>query len=116
MRDFVSVEDSHSGKRIFDKVMKYAQSEELFNALENNRYAYPYNAPGFEMPYILCSMDEGYELAERYFWKQTGYSLDPESLNFSKNTTDSVTLTSRIYELSYCEPHFLEKLTVHEIK
>lgn len=89
----------------FKRALNYMVSKEFNEALENNKYAYPYNSPAFEMPLVLATfkhlLNESInidEISNRLLQKQTALTFDSESRVFSKNTDDSITLTARIYE------------------
>jgi ribosomal 30S subunit maturation factor RimM len=104
----------------FKIALQYCVSQELHNWLEHtsregdinnmsqveydksNIYAYPYNAPAFELSYIYhCFKEELGEqeaLIERIISKQLSYNYDSKKQSFSKNTEDVNTLNARIYE------------------
>lgn len=70
------------------------------DALKQNRFAYPYNAPGFEMP-LLCVLREVSERDLRsIYMRQCKNTLDPATGLHTRGTSDPVTLASRIYELA----------------
>ncbi len=69
-----------------------------------NAYAYPYNAPGFELPYIAkvfypSDANIANESAEA-FDKQISLTYDPDKKIFCRNTEDERVLTARLYELT----------------
>lgn len=69
--------------------------------LKGNRYSYPYNAPGFELPYIDKVFKTGHQkIVEDVLNNQIELTYNSKDKVFSKNTDDENTLTSRIYELS----------------
>jgi len=89
----------------FIKALNYMVSEEFIEALENNKYAYPYNSPAFEMPlalftfkHLLKESIDIDDIIKRQLQKQEELTFDSESKVFSKNTDDSLTLTARLYE------------------
>ncbi len=103
----------------FKKILNYSFNEELLSQLllnkdktditnlpakkqiSCNRYGYPYNAPGFELPYINEVFGLGRDqIVESVFEKQINLTYNPQKNDFSKNTDDPITLTTRIYELS----------------
>lgn len=65
-----------------------------------NKYAYGYNSPAFEMPYINEVFKTG--LSDRdlksLFEIQKKLTWNPQTMQFDKNTFDGKTLTSRLYE------------------
>src|SRR5690606_5187102 len=89
----------------FKKALNYIVSKEFNDTLENNKFAYPYKSPAFEMPLVLATfkhlLSESInidEISNRLLQKQTALTFDSASRVFSKNTDDSITLTARIYE------------------
>ncbi len=66
-----------------------------------NKYAYGYNAPGFELPLaewaFTGQVDEN-RLGETLQW-QVNLTYNPETHMFDRNTADPETLTARLYEL-----------------
>lgn len=106
----------------FKKALNYCYSEELkywfedspiskdMNKMEKvihtkvNIYGYPYNAPGFELPFIdsiftrrsssCFSSDACLQLE-----KQLEYTFNVEDQTFSKGGEDTFTLNARLYEL-----------------
>lgn len=77
--------------------------------LKANKYAYGYNAPGFEAPFVIDNEDQ-FDLVKQFFKNQIDLTFDKESFSFCKNTTDSLTLTARIYELARTPEAVLKKL------
>lgn len=88
-------------RRAVDLVHRDSFSEEV----SDSPYGFAYNAPGFEMPVILETFDEGdgagtgAEDAGLWFERQCELTFDPHGFAFSRNTPDSTTLTARAYEL-----------------
>src|SRR5690606_34532049 len=88
----------------FAKAVTFSSSEKFIDLQDNNKYAYPYNSPAFELPLVVggfkCYLDkdavEG--LTMRLLDNQMGISFDAETGMFSRNTKDPLTLTSRAYE------------------
>lgn len=72
-------------------------------ALDENRYAYPYNAPGLELPLVARAFGDLeprlLAASEHALARQVERSLDPESGLFVRSTSDRLTLSARIYEL-----------------
>lgn len=69
--------------------------------LECNIYAFPYNSPSFELPFILKNFDNeknNYDIIEKLWYIQKDLTMD-NNYKLVKNTNDTITLTSRIYEL-----------------
>lgn len=101
--------------RNFKKMISYSLREDLYEKLISNKYAYPYNAPGFAMPFILSfSNDNLIELGNSYFRIQLEKTFNKTTYDFSNNTPDPATLTARLYELSRAKQEYLEKLQIDE--
>lgn len=66
-----------------------------------NRYAYAYNSPAFEYPYVDYVFNEGKNKVQyESLWElQKKLSFDDNSCMFIYKTDDPETLTARIYEL-----------------
>ncbi|HSI74606.1 MAG TPA: hypothetical protein VK957_01870 [Lunatimonas sp.] len=89
----------------FIKALKYGFSASFLNRLVENKYAYTYNSPAFELPLVyevfkhLLSnsiekgVRESLEIQIQKTQNQTGYFL-------SDNNPDPLTLSSRAYELA----------------
>lgn len=111
--------------RRFMRVLTYAFSNEILESFEKanhskdstgpaleigmpvNRYAYPYNAPGFAMPYIyytFCDLLPGQavDAVKRAVQKQLTITYSEEEGRFSKNTEDAETLNARAYQFMRC--------------
>ncbi|UMZ74719.1 hypothetical protein [Natranaerofaba carboxydovora] len=111
----------------FKKALNYAFSDSLFTILEKdnhalditfpamdkkisvNRYGYPYNAPGFELPYIYNifkdrffknNNNQCYEKTKFALKRQLALTYETNLNSFSINTEDQRTLNSRIYEIT----------------
>lgn len=91
----------------FKKALSYCFSTEFKEAIELSPYAYPYNAPGFEIPlivdifYPLLSTEEQDQiepLKHVFLNQQIEKTYSINSINFSKGCPDPMTLTARIYE------------------
>ncbi len=114
----VELDFFHSKK--FEKALLYCFSNELFAWLEEksinldvnsmlkvknntiNIYGYPYNAPGFELPYIYNAFR--YRLPDKDIFvqniveKQKKLTLNDALASFNRSTEDENTLNARIYE------------------
>ena len=65
-----------------------------------NSYAFPYNSPAFELPFISESFEiNNKDMQEKMMEYQFTNTYDNLSERFSRNTEDSEVLTARIYEL-----------------
>lgn len=83
---------------------EYSFSDKFKDLLQSNKYAYPYNAPGFEVD-ILCRLLGNNEAD--YFWdKQIESTYLYGAKAFGKNSPDGLILNARIYEYllgMYCQ-------------
>ena len=93
------------------------KTEDLFDGLDENKYGYPYNPPGFEMPYsqfVLENLDTAaaIEITQDWVSEQFARCFNPETLLMDRNTEDPVTHTARIYELTRMPREILETSTI----
>lgn len=89
----------------FRRTVAHLEWESYVVALEGNPYGYPYNPPGFEVPFALWALQrpEPALLLERsmpWLERQFRHTLDPETARLSRNNPDPRTLTARLYELT----------------
>jgi hypothetical protein len=85
-------------------VLRYATSDSFRRALETSKYGYPYNPPGFEVPYAFQVF--GVETAEmRHWWvgEQIRRSFDFETDMMRRGTEDEITFAARLYEATRLE-------------
>lgn len=109
----------------FKKMLEYSFSNDIIEMFDNsnhridpnilpmdnqvlvNRYAYAYNAPGFELPYVYSTFAEILDnvhkrKVDKVIKNQLLHTFDNASNSFSNNTEDIETLNARIYEYSRC--------------
>jgi hypothetical protein len=88
------------------RVARYLQSREYASLIEaESRYGFPYNAPGFEVPFAVATLTgssdaEASQLASWWVTAQARRTFNPTTMRFDKGTSDPATLTARIYEMS----------------
>lgn len=96
----------YTSKR-FQKAMNYCTNPENLKKLcidenEYNKYAFPYNSPAFEYPFlskmIYGTVDE--QLMSDLMNTQTKLCYSETNKYFDRNNADPHTLTARIYELA----------------
>ena len=79
-------------------------TKDFLVSLEDNKYAYPYNAPGFELPLISLAFQDTApvlkDLVQPAFEKQVELTWNDSTKMFSRNTVDPFTLNARVYELA----------------
>lgn len=83
----------------FASIFEYMQSEEYLDSIDENPYSYPYNPPGFEVPYVEYIF-EG-EVSDRSKWvlnEQLSRCYDAENDTLSQGTEDPVTMAARLYQ------------------
>ena len=92
------------------KSIQLLSSSMLKTKALNNAYSYPYNPPGFEVPYSLYAFSCSNWLEEAEFWlnQQIGKTFSSTRKDLSQNTTDPVTLTARIYEVCNLPEEFFD--------
>jgi len=89
----------------FLKSIKYLSSKEYIKELEKNKYGFPYNPPGFEIPFALYKFG-GFK-GERFktllsYWigEQLKQCYNAKNGLMDRNTEDPETHTARVYELT----------------
>lgn len=93
--------DEISKSYLINQDAKDSVRPKIYKKLDINRYAYPYNAPGFELPFISKVFKSFVDTSGiDLFQKQLELTFNPEENEFCNNTDDSATLTARIYEYS----------------
>lgn len=92
------------------KAITFLESERYSKRISNSEYGFPYNPPGFEIPYILESYSEKnkHNTASRWLKRQLNHSYCDESKLLTKGTPDKNTANARIYELARCSDKFFE--------
>lgn len=88
----------------FRTALRTAASPLFVQQLEDNHYAYPYNAPGFEYPLIVetfSHLEPGltFELAQEALAVQRHKTYCQDTGLYTLGTDDPVTLAARAYEL-----------------
>lgn len=81
------------------KALAYVRTNAFVEALQKNRYGYPYNPAGFEVAFALhIFCESAQEEQERWVWEQLRRTYDDDSRMLARNTGDPVTLAARLYE------------------
>ena len=101
----------------FQQSINYLVSDEFKNGVSKNIYGFPYNPPGFEVPFALSVFTDlnEYQLIDiSSLWinEQFRRCYNAETQMMDRNTGDSLTLTARIYELARLPNSFFEKIEV----
>jgi hypothetical protein len=79
-------------------------SDQYKDDLSNNIYGFPYNPPGFEVPYALSVLsdltsDDIVEISSWWINEQFSRCYNSETEMMDRNTEDYLTHTARIYEV-----------------
>lgn len=81
--------------------LDYAKSESYSKHVQVSKYGYPYNPPGFEIPFALetfCADEDTRELRSHWVSEQLLRCYDFGSNLMTNNTADKHTHAARIYE------------------
>lgn len=88
--------------RKFNLLWKHANTEQYEKELYNSEFGYPYNPPGFEMPFALEIFGEQMagkqKKQELWLSEQFQRSFNFDSYLMEKGTKDPITHAARIYE------------------
>ena len=89
----------------FVSTTKYLMRDDYKNELENNSFGFPYNPPGFEIPYALevfskLKRDELLKISSYWINKQMSKCYNPQTKMMDRNTSDIFTHSARLYELT----------------
>ena len=87
-------------ENIVSKALEYAKSSDFANQLEGNEFGFPYNPPGFELPFALIKLDKSTntETFTNVVSKQLSMCFDFDNYSMDRNTKDPVTHAARFYE------------------
>lgn len=108
--------DSEPFKRTIDYMLK----DEYIKGLNQNRYGYPYNPPGFEIPYSLFTlkgMGENKLIETSRFWinNQFNRCYNKKTFSMDRNNEDPLTHTARIYELTRLPINLLKTIEIDDM-
>jgi|TARA_B100000315_G_scaffold175300_1_gene163822 hypothetical protein len=101
----------------FQSSVDYLISNEFKNEISENRFGYPYNPPGFEVPYALSvftEMTEGelIKISSWYINEQFKRCYNTQTRMLDKNIEDPLTLTARVYEVTRLPISILERIEI----
>jgi hypothetical protein len=87
----------------FLKVLHYVDSSSYRDAIDENKYGYPYNPPGFEIPYAMSVfsrvlVDNDQSGSRTWVSEQLRRCFNFDSRQMSGGTADPVTHAARLYE------------------
>ena len=102
----------------FQKMVSYMNTKEYIKNLDNNRYGYSYNPPGFEVPFSLTSINDDLDdkmlgLCEKWVNEQFARCYNSVTKMMECNTEDVLTHTARIYEITRLPEIYLEKIKLN---
>jgi len=105
---------------VIGNMVSYMLTEEYKEAVGPNPYSYPYNPPGFEVPYVLSVFgampkDDITEACSWWVNEQLRQCYNGQSGVMDRNTTDPVTATARIYEVTRLEEPLLGQTEVRSL-
>lgn len=83
----------------FQRTVDYVETDEYVRGLLDNRFGYPYNPPGIEVPFALETFRTDVRHRQRrWLSRQFDRCYDPGSTRLCRNTADPETLTARLYQ------------------
>mgnify|MGYP003985050587 CR=1 FL=1 len=90
---------------IIINAVDYMLTDDFIQGIEDNKYGFPYNPPGFEVPFALNVLgDLGEQELKQYteFWmnKQFDKCYNPITSSMDRNTEDPITHNARFYEVT----------------
>ena len=122
MYAFALLKDQFSGHSLWESdllshAVDYILTSDYKNDLEGNIYGYPYNCPGFEIPYALnifgnLDNDNLVNISNLWINEQFRRCYNKETKMMDRNTSDPLTLTARTYELCRLPINILDKINI----
>lgn len=97
------------------KVVQYQGHDEFLCCIDKSEYGFPYNPPGFELPYVNAVFNNSISFPisnNEWLQRQISWLLDTGTWRFCKNNKDSITMTARLYECA----RFSDKLMLTPVK
>lgn len=83
----------------FQRILRYLQSPVYKASIQNNKFGYPYNPPGFEVPFALSVFGNPTPIEQsQWVSQQLEACYDFQSCLMTRNTSDTMTHAARIYE------------------
>lgn len=86
----------------FMPTLRFMNSREYVKGLENNRFGYPYNPPGFEVAFTMqvfgSHLSSVLKPADWWVEQQLKLCYDVREKMMNRNTEDKETLAARLYE------------------
>lgn len=99
------------------KLTAYLYNPRLAKELDGNIYGFPYNPPGFEIPYSLENLSGGDDAdilvhAGHWLQRQIVFSYNSDTKMMDRNCSDPATQSARLYEAARLSDHLFEMLEV----
>ncbi|MCP4602710.1 MAG: agl cluster protein AglQ [Proteobacteria bacterium] len=96
------------------------RTDDFRERLDDNKYGYPYNPPGFEAPYsqlVLENLDTSAAIETTRDWASAQFErcFNPETRLMDRNTEDPITHTARLYELTRMPKEILETVEIDSV-
>jgi hypothetical protein len=100
-----------------DNITGYVLSKEYIQKISKNKFGFPYNVTGFEIPYAICMLSNFdiskiLEFCSYWINQQINRCFNKTNFMMDKNTTDPLTLTARIYEITRLPEIILNNIEV----
>lgn len=105
---------------LYGRAEEHLLSDEHARNLESNRFGYPYNPIGFEIPFVLASTtrtrcDALASRTELWINKQLREHYNWKTMKMDRNTEDPITLTARLYELARLDRQLLSRVQIQSV-
>lgn len=86
--------------RMFRSILDYVESSEFLGLIDHSTYGFPYNPPGFEIPFVheTFGMHVPAVTDQEWLQRQLDHLYEPLTRSLAKNNEDPPTLTARLYE------------------
>jgi len=96
---------SYWNREDFQSTVNFLLKRKYKNKIKNNSFGYPYNPPGFEVPFALeklAKLDHNELTMLSKYWinNQISRSFNPNNNTMDRNTNDPLTHCARLYELT----------------
>jgi hypothetical protein len=101
----------------FSRMIEYMLSRTYAEEVDANPYGFPYNPPGFELPFAVSVLkpmarSELLRTCTRWVNQQVKRCYNEETQMMDRNTEDPVTHSARIYEAGRLEGWLLQSIRV----
>tara|TARA_Y100000310_G_scaffold226383_1_gene228493 strand:- start:62 stop:826 length:765 start_codon:yes stop_codon:yes gene_type:complete len=101
----------------FTRSLDYLMTDKFVEGLMENKFGYPYNPPGFEVPFAISALTDMTEeklVYETSMWinEQFKRCYNSDTRMMDRNTEDPLTHTARVYELTRLSNSILKKTKV----